>query len=323
MAATEKQPARRQGGGPVVRTAALGLLGALLACGGTARVCRVAADCASGVCQSDGRCAPLVPDAAAPSDAGPVDAGLDAGGLPGDAGPDGGGPLTCQPNADGLVGRDEVPLAAGLHATFRIAQNASFDTAGSPLPDGGKLWDLSVAFAGEQNSRVDTTPLAGAWFEADFAGATYSSRLSAAQELLGVFEVTSSALLLRGIVSPTGGAARTELTYAPPVTVLAFPLAPAATWSTSTTLSGVQGGFAVTYFESYTSEVDSSGLLLSPFASFPVLRVRTELVRTGAFSARTFVFVTDCFGSVAAITSQLDEAQQEFTQAAELRRLAP
>ena len=60
--------------------------------------------------------------------------------------------------------------------------------------------------------------------------------------------------------------------------------------------------------------------------TFEVLRVRTELERTVGLlttTVRTFAFVSECFGTVATVTSEDDEDQVEFSRAAEVRRLAP
>lgn len=317
---------------------------AALGCGDGARVCRVAADCASGQCRSDGTCAPVAGGTSSGSSssgglASSTGSTSSTGGSSGSTGGSSGtgssgsssssgstGSGSCLPDGDDAISRSEMPLAAGLHATFRIAQNATVNTAGTALPDGGLLWDLTGALNADQNVRVDTTALTGQWFENDFVGATYTSRLSESQDLLGVFEVTSSALLLRGVVSPTSGVYQTELTYSPAVTVLSFPLTPGATWSTSATVTGQAQGAYVSYTEDYQSSVDKKGTISTPYADFPALRVATDLTRTVGFSVtttRTFTFATDCFGAVAVITSQNNESQQEFSSAAEVRRLAP
>jgi hypothetical protein len=54
--------------------------------------------------------------------------------------------------------------------------------------------------------------------------------------------------------------------------------------------------------------------------------VRVELKRVAGFTTtrlRTYIFVTECFGSVATITSEDNEADVEFTTAKEVRRLTP
>src|SRR5207247_460866 len=128
---------------------------------GDGRECRVGADCASGVCTADGAClrgAAPGSDASTPppaTDGGGDDASTDAGGdasLPG-----------CTPNHDYTITRDEVPIAPGLRATFRVAQNEDVSTAGTTGPTGKRIWDLSGALPSDANVLVETLPLAGKW----------------------------------------------------------------------------------------------------------------------------------------------------------------
>ncbi len=315
-----------------MRAAAVIVSLALAACGGDdAPACRVGADCASGACRADGTCAPLDTDAGDPDrDAGPLsDAGgdFDAGG-PGDAGsPIDAGSLTCVPNDDGTIDRDEVPIAAGLRATFRIATGAMWSTAGDAQPDGSRRWDLSGALTGDHDALVETLSPEGQWWSPRFAGATYAARIADENDLLGVFEARADALLLRGVVSPTDGPSRTELSYDPPVVVLQFPLREGATWSTDSVATGTTSGIPGTYvMERYDTQVDAHGTLATPFASFDVLRVRVVLTRTVGFvptTIRSFVFATECFGTVATVRARDNEPSTEFTRAAEARRLAP
>lgn len=323
--------------------AALALIA--IGCGDGARACRVPADCASGVCRSDGTCAPATSSSSSGGSTGTL--ASDTGGSGSStassstSGTTGAGSATgttgssttgstgsgfCRPDGDDHITALEMPLQAGLHATFRIAQNATWNTAGTALPDGGTGWDLTGALSGDQDVLVTTNSLTGQWFATDFPNATYTSQLSNAQDLLGVFEVTSAGLFLQGVVSPASGLYQTELTYDPPVQVLAFPLTPGASWSTSSTVSGQAQGTYLTYFEDYQSTVDKQGSLATPYAAFPVMRVATDLTRTvGAVvtTTRTFTFATDCFGAVAVVTSQPNETQSEFSSLSEARRLAP
>ena len=216
-----------------------------------------------------------------------------------------------------------MPLGAGLHATFRVAANATFNTAGTPA-DAGFFWDLTVALSGDKAVLVETQPLAGTWFELKYAGATYASPIS--DTLLGVFEVAPDGLLLRAVVSPTDSVGATELKYDPPAKLLSFPLSAAANWTTTSTVAGRLNGFTWTQTEKYDSTVDKQGEVLTPFARFPVQRVKTILTRTVGFTptvTRSFLFVTECFGTVATITSQAGETSTEFSSAAEVRRLTP
>ncbi len=151
---------------------ALGVLSFLSACPAPSVVeCRVGADCASGVCLGDGTCGPAAAvdgggdagnghDAGGLTDGGVV--GEDGGALP-DAGPvDSGTPVGCLPNNDGVITRDEVITAPGLHATFKVSgASVAFTTAGSALTDGGLNWDFTTALSGDASTLVETQAITG------------------------------------------------------------------------------------------------------------------------------------------------------------------
>ena len=306
------------------------LLAALAACAdGEDRVCNSDADCASGICRVDGTCEPVPGEDAGPREDAPADDGgarldtgpaTDTGTIPDAALPG------CVPNRDGVIDRAEVPLEAGLRATFRVATGATFDTSGEMAADGSRTWDLSGSFPGERDVLVETLSPDGFWFASDFAGASYATELSAREELLGVFDVGANDLSLLGVASPDDGVTRTNVSHDPPVRTLVFPLREGDRWSTDATVTGVANGVFATWQERYDSEVDAHGELITPFGTFPVLRVRIVLTRTVGFVVtvvRTFAFVTECFGTVATVTSTDNESREEFADTAELRRLAP
>ena len=313
-------------------------------------------DCVSGECLADGRCAPTDGGSGGstsgsstsggggstggsggsssggssgglPTDGG---AGGSDGGLAGDGGAggfDAGGGPACDFTFDGTISRAQVPVGPGLQATFEVAEDAGFDTTGQPLGDGGFLWSLAGPFPSDHAVPVQTLPLAGEWFSAQYPSASYAVTLSDLSPDLGVFAANASAIELVGLASPSQGSGETEVGYSPAVPVLSFPLAIGGAWQTNSTVSGTFEGFPnTTYLESYSSTVDKIGSLIIPSGtSFPVLRVRTDLVRTfGALvtTQRSYAFVTPCFGTVATVVSQLDEPAVEFQNAAELRRLA-
>ena len=169
---------------------------------------------------------------------------------------------------------------AGLHATFRVASAATFNSAGTPA-DGGFFWDFTVALANDKAVLIETQPLTGKWFENKFAGATYAAPLSSSDTLLGVFEVAADGLLLRGVVSPTDSFSATELTYTPPAKLLNFPMSAGTTWSTTSTVAGRLNGGMWTQTEKYDSSIDKTGEALTPFARFPILRRAFDQGRDG------------------------------------------
>ena len=304
--------------------AAMAVLAAA-ACSSSATQCRVGADCASGVCNSSGHCVPASSSHVDSGVVGKTDSGMTIeDGATFDA------PVTdtgtCVPNHDGTILREEVPMLAGLHANFEIAENVTVDSAGVMNGNGTRSWDLSGGLSGDHTVLVTTDAPTGQWFSAQFTSATYTTKLSDTATLLGVFEGTAAALLLQGVVSPSSGTGQTELTYNPPAKVLGVPMTLGTTWSSTSNITGMAEGLVSDYFEQYVSKVDAQGTLKIPYGTFDVLRVQTTLTRTvGGVPTVTqsFAFVAECFGPIASLTSQTDETKTEFTSAAEARRLTP
>ena len=303
-------------------------IGALLACSsGSDRQCTVGADCASGACNADGTCVAVASgstDGGASLGDGGSTTGSDGSTFPIDA-----SPLACATDG-GALGHDNVPIAAGLTATFEVATNETVDTAGTDNGDGSKTWDFTVPYASDQSAIVQTLSPSGAWWAPDFTTATYASKLVQAQSTLGVFDYGANSLDLVGVVSPTSdGVTETELTYATPIPILAFPLHMAQTWSTTSNVSGKLNGVTALYSETYDSKVDAYGTVKTPYGNFAALRVGTLLTQNaGAVTkTRTYAWVTACFGTIAKATStsmtNTGTPGENFTQTAELMRLAP
>lgn len=289
----------------------LALLAALVpACDdGAGDVCRRHEDCASGRCGADGLCEPVTSD-----DAGP---GADAAAEP-DA-----STAACQPDHDGVVTRAEYPTRIGLSATFRVALDATVDTAGVET-DGERRWSLVGPYDDDSDVRAELLAVAGTWYADHFPDADYAAPLG--EGLLGVFDATPDALLLLGVVTPSEDYPQTRLTYDPPVEILRFPVTAGARWSTDASVSGVAQGTPVFYSESYDSVADAAGRVEVPFGEFPALRIRVDLTRFvggAVITQKSHLFLSECYGTVASVRSHDYESDDEFTEAAELRRLAP
>jgi hypothetical protein len=229
-------------------------------------------------------------------------------------------------NQDGIIARNEAPLAAGLMATYRVGVDAAVASAGSVLSDGSRSWDFSAAMAADHDLEFAAVSPTGTWYAASFPSATFASRISDGSNLLGVYQATGNQLLLLGVVSPDGGVSRTELVYDPAVTVAMYPMQAAATWSTDSTVSGLTAGFFAVYAERSEGTVDAHGTVATPYGEFSVLRVRTVLTRTVGLVTtvtRSYHFNAECFGTVATLVSAANEPSAEFTMAAEAWRLAP
>ncbi|HEX4452377.1 MAG TPA: hypothetical protein VH143_15980 [Kofleriaceae bacterium] len=276
--------------------------------------CTMDDQCASHFCQADDTCAPL-PTA---------DAGMSSDGT---APPDGGsGGDLCTPNLDGIIEANEIPLAAGKTANYLIATNPTWNTAGSAATNNNRDWDLSGALSGDTNTPVTLAAPSGAWWAGDFGSATYATVLSSSSTLLGVFHVDTTGVTLLGVVSPSGGAGSTELTYSPPAKILAVPFMAGSTWTSTSNVTGTADGVVAAYTEEYDSTVDEVGTMKTPYGSFPVLRVATNLLRDSIADSRTFAWVAECFGSVAQATSQAypdTVPTGDFSNPAEVWRITP
>jgi hypothetical protein len=270
--------------------------------------CAVDRDCASGQCGADGVCAPATAaDAAASIGEG-----------------DAAGTGRCLPDHDGAITQGEVSVALGAEVTFRVARDAPVDTRGALDRDGARVWDLDRTFTGDDDAPFGARPIAGEWFAPRFPEAEFAARMTGSADLLGVFTLAADALVLHGLVSPEGGLARTELVYDPPIDLLRLPLAAGVTWRSESWATGLVGGVVTTYQETWDQEVDAEGTLRAPIGAFPVLRVRSDLrqaIGLAATTRRTYLFVAECYGTVATMVSDPGETSPEFTRAAEVRRL--
>lgn len=284
----------------------------IAACGGSSgTTCTTDDQCASHFCKADGTCGMATVDAPPGSDA-PMGDGSASG--------------LCVPNHDGTISADEVPLKAGQMASFRIATNATWSTAGHTNTDGSRTWDLTGQLANDADSPLALTSPAGTWWAADFPAAQYATTLAAGSDLQGVFAVDPTGVTLLGVVSPTGGTYKTELTYDPPAKILALPFMAGATWMSSSTVSGYAQGVIVAYTEAYDSRADQVGTMTTPYGAFPALRVATNLTRTSGITTlltkRTFAWVAECFGTIAKVAGQDNDTSTEFSNDAEVERLA-
>lgn len=314
----------------------LTLLLVLSGCGDAASACVVGADCPSGMCNAQGQCVPASGSSSSgavgssgvgsSAESGTTAESDDASGGVDESTTTSGGAADCMPpNGDGLIERSELFFEPGLQVNYLAAQAVTFDTAGTTI-EGETVWDMSVDFPGDQTSSGEFLSIEGQWFQPSFPGATYATRLTDGDDLLGVFEATDSALTLRGVVSPVGGTGRTELVYDPPVTVLSFPLIQGKSWESDANVTGVALGIPTVYTESYENRIDASGTLRTSFGDYAVLRVGVVLTRTIGIVptvVRTFAFVSECVGTVGSVRSNDNEDSPEFTQVSEVRRIDP
>jgi hypothetical protein len=304
-------------------------LAAMLAAGCSAASgfhCRDDLDCGGSACVN-GVCRMLAsqPDltSAAPSDGGlpdlsqpsigPIDGGLALDALA----------ASCSFNSDGVLQRSEAPFLVGLGALYAV--NASGTTVPVSLAPTASGWDFSAAVSNETKVFDQILSPAGQWWSADFPDATYAEKLEDGQAILGVYRASADKLQLLGLVSEQSGFQQTKLTYATAVDVLRFPLALNDHFVTESDISGTVNGIAFFGHDTYDATVDKRANTKVPAGGFDTLRLRLNYKETVGFVTTTritYLHLTECYGAVARVRSQDNEASNDFTQAVEYRRLA-
>jgi hypothetical protein len=240
--------------------------------------------------------------------------------------PDGGSP--CRGNNDGVVSRDEVFFVAGVQVRYRVnpaGTTVSVDLRGETRGDGTHVWDFSDP-AGEVTS-LTLEAVEGRWFAAEFSTAQYAARLDPRSPLLGVYRTTAQGVDLLGVVGESE-ADGTRLRYETPIPILRFPLALGSAWSAqSLVIDGRIQHLPYASRDTYQIAVDATGELRLGILSFPrTVRVRVELGQqfpAGPGNHRIqYLWLTECYGEVARVTSRDGEIDPDFRQATEFRRLS-
>jgi hypothetical protein len=238
--------------------------------------------------------------------------------------------LACRGDRDGRIEADELPLLPGVTARLRVHRDVDFSTAGSSrggrptwtVPDGGDLVDVA------------TEPVEGAWFEADFAGATYAVATDPAapwdEQILGVYLVDYEGVHLLGLASrrpdrPAGGLL---LPYDEPATVLAFPVVLGTSWEVVARVSeGTVGGAAYVSEDTYRIAVDARGTVEAPGVVVrDALRLSVGVtIRTPArdpVERLEILWYRECVGEVARAVAPDGETGPELERVAQLRAAA-
>jgi hypothetical protein len=144
-----------------------------------------------------------------------------------------------------------------------------------------------------------------------------------------VYSHTERGFFLHGVASkdPDPAAQKTLLVYDPPATLYQFPLTPGLSFRTTARVrNGTFRGLPFASDDTYDVIVDGAGELSLPdFILTQALRVRTTVTVAPAAGQTTTQkqtsFLFECLGEALRATSRLGEPEQDFTTAAELRRL--
>jgi hypothetical protein len=241
-------------------------------------------------------------------------------------------PLPCLPNLDGKIESSEMQPVLGSVASFLTSPSGTDRTVnldGFQDQMGHQVWDWSTDLADDRIFRATATGMSGKWYAATFPGAQFASSFDAAGTTEAVYRVDDQALWLLGLAStvekPADG--QTLFAYSTPIALFRFPIAQGASWtSVGEVRNGMLRGLPYAGRDTYQVADDATGMLLLPDLSFTQAhRIRTTVTVEPAVGMnhvqRQVSFLFECFGEVARATSKLDETQDDFTTASEVRRL--
>jgi len=245
--------------------------------------------------------------------------------------PDAVSPPVCPANNDGRIDAAEMPVAIGAAPAF-VANAYGTEVAVAVDPVDG-AWDFTE---GPEDVRTPMSVLApgGFWFADRFPGATFVSPLSAQDpSVVAVYLADGTGVRLMGVASaeadPPSG--RTLVVYDVPVPLFEFPLEVGRTYgATSSFKDALLFGIPNAGKEEYAIAVDAAGTLVLPaFTLHNTLRLRVEVSQRLVVAPQPdpirsiqFIFVHECIGEVARISSPVNTTDPHFATAREFRRLS-
>lgn len=241
-------------------------------------------------------------------------------------------PLECVPNLDGTIEATELKTAFGVPVNYLVnpaGEARPVNLAGEVNPQGQLVWDFAVDYADDQVATLTASAPTGKWYAASFPAAQFVAPLDLAGRIEGVYANDGSNLLLLGYASKEEAPAegKTLVVYTQPVAIFRFPLVAPKEWiSVGEVRNATVRGLPYAGRDTYTVKVDASGRLELPDVTFTqALRVRTTTLIEPSVGAsivrRQAGWVFECFGEVARATAPDNTPQDDFTTAAELRRL--
>jgi hypothetical protein len=242
-------------------------------------------------------------------------------------------PLSCVPNLDGVIESSELQPSLGTAASYRVnAANTTrtVDVEGQVNGSGQRVWDWGASYSDDQIATIEATALQGKWYASSFPNGQYVTPFDAADTLEAVYSQDASGAYIQGLASTQENPAegKTLWVYDTPVKLYAFPLKPGTTWTTSGNIkNGLVRGLPYAATDQYQGTDDATGQLILPDFTFTQAH-RLRFVVTTTFSAggapqvnRQVSFLFECFGEVGRASSQANETNDDFTTAAEQRRL--
>ena len=242
-------------------------------------------------------------------------------------------PLSCVPNLDGVIQSSELQPALGVAAKYTVSpvgKSRTVDLAGSVDSSGQRVWDWGASYSGDQVATISASTLQGKWYASSFPSGQFVTSFDAGGTLEAVYSQDDSALYLQGLASTQESPAegKTLWVYDSPVKLYVFPLKAGATWSSKGTVrNGTVHGIPYAATDVYQGIDAETGQLILPDFTFTQAH-RLEFIVTTTFSAGGNPVVTrqdsllfECFGEIGRATSEPGETSDDFTTAAEIRRL--
>ncbi|MBK6696493.1 MAG: hypothetical protein IPG50_30520 [Myxococcales bacterium] len=241
-------------------------------------------------------------------------------------------PLACVPNLDGKIESKELAPSFDVPARFLVnpdGQTRQVDLAGRVEANGQRLWDYSVPFRDDRLATITAQHIEDKWYAGSFPAAEFVAPLELAARNVAVYARSESEIKILGVASvdQNGADGKTLLVYEPPVVLYKLPLVAGATMSsTGTVRNGTLRGQPYAGKDTYETKVDATGRLALPDITFSqTLRVKTlvtvEPIAGAKTTRRQVSYFFECFGEVARIASANNEPAEDFTEAAEFRRL--
>ena len=239
-------------------------------------------------------------------------------------------PLPCVPNLDGKIDANELQPIYNVTANFLVSpqgKTRTVDQVGA-VRDGKTLWAFNVDLPDDQVFKSTGTPLTGKWYEKHFPGLVNPVviPLDAAGNNEAVYTHDDQALYLHGIASKTE-AVNTYLPYEKPLALYRFPLTVGLSYTAiGDVKDGSFQGLPYAGRDQYEVKVDAAGsVILSDFSVQQALRVKTKVTISPAAGIVTVTrqtnFLFECVGEIVRLTSVPGEQDENFTNAAEVRRL--
>jgi hypothetical protein len=242
--------------------------------------------------------------------------------------------LPCVPNLDGKIEANELAPQIGLAAGYLVSPAGSereVDLAGRTNPEGKLVWQLGIDFADDRVAKITASDLEGKWYAPSFklTANAFVTPIDLGGFTEGIYTNDETGIYLHGVASreenPPEG--KTLLVYSTPIALYKFPIEPGAAWATTSEVKNATlRGLPYAGRDTYEMKVDGSGELgLPDFVLTQALRVRTFVRIVPAAGQETTQrqtgFLFECLGEVARATSKLNEPNEGFTTASELRRL--